>query len=600
MKKNQVLITLLLLGIFVGSLYFLGILKYMMTGLQGYTTLSLSQAGFKTDDPNDPWWNSKVYILTVVQGGMSQSARGTITKQEVDDKGSTEKPLNDLTIDITYGKQTCEYPIRVNSNVPNVNRYSYHSFTKPLCLDWKKCVREYCLEHYPNSKWVGAITWTLTAFCIEEKPQTGAVAYTTIENPTVHTISTTSVKAKGETYTSNLDTQQATTQQIGPYVFAIWDGYLNKGTCDSQSSYYGFYSQGSWKIGHATNYETYKTQYDTQITKIKLYETNGWSMSEVDLKTAVSLVDTAAVSAIQETSFGTIDKVNNMTDAVIIQDVKSWVSDPVFTYYVKADWLGIYQPVTKPEIVEVSSQKFQSSSEGTIYVKFRNAGDYRGTMQVWATCESPFRQVGPTQEYTLEAGDIETAYIKISMDTNVSVTKYCTVHVKSLAIEVTKKVEVTGDPWQICTSDKYSCIDNKVQKCNSAGSGYETITTCEVGKICEYDTTGKAYCKSKECSMDSDCDDKNAYTTDKCNKPLIGKPSCQNTWICQAEGENCISEQCCPELTCDLSKKICIKSSNDLCSMLPFLCGENNYLIYVGAGIAFIVFVYVARKRFKK
>ncbi len=462
--------------------------------LTGFTGLSLSDADFVS---SSEFFSGKTYILTVAQGGMAQSAIGTITKEKIGSE-TGQAPNNDMKIDITYSKQQCEYPIRTTSAVPiyklNVENHWFCLLPPSESEARSKCQRTFA-GNSQDDGWYGK--WTETeCFCIEKVKQTGALAYNSIGNPYVHTISTIKVNSKGEEYSKDIDTKQNIADYIGSNVYARWNGYLSTGgQCASQAPYYGFNdaATGQWKLGYANNYNNYnaiassiktdldKGRYDKAVIESKITNWNSY-----------------AASGMNQAFFGNIKDSFSLENALIEKELNAFVAVPTYTFYVKADWLGILQPVTTVDLQSTSCPKFRSGSNGQITATYKNTGNQRGTVTLWAECNPPFRQVGGSKDFTLESGETRTDYIEVSADVKYPTAANCVVKAKTLGNEDSQTVSCAVDPNIVCNPNEYRCQQNSVYQCNSAGSALEFRQSCSLSQECTYSSNGAAYCKDVE------------------------------------------------------------------------------------------------------
>ena len=119
MKKGlaTIMIAIILIGLVAAGVTAVYVLKPNIGGIQfaagptGFTTLSLSQASFQST--NTYFNNPKMWIMTIAQGGMGQSATGSISCSQIGTVSGT-KCKNDLSISILESKFDWEYPIKVD------------------------------------------------------------------------------------------------------------------------------------------------------------------------------------------------------------------------------------------------------------------------------------------------------------------------------------------------------------------------------------------------------------------------------------------------------------------------------------------------------
>lgn len=474
-KDNGIVVILVFLMI-VGGLYMSQIFAPV-----GFTTLSLSQADFTS---NNPFFSGNVWIMTVAQQGLGQHAYGIVDGDELGDETGTYA-ARDFSIDITYSEQTCEYPIQQDYYAERISKYNF--ITYPLGLDF--CTDQAtALAYCPNGIFFGKEVG-LNCFCINEVPLTGAVS-PFIENPTVRTQSRIEVQNQISSDYLDVDTSGEVSGFIGNDVYVTWNGNLMKDSCTSQAPYYGFYASGEWELGYKSNYDYYTTIKSSRMALSELQKCNG---DGTCLRNSITETNTAADRAMINANFGSIRSPYQLSGAVITKDLPTLIQVPVYTFYVKSDYLGIYQPAPVPQIVDLNSNSFKSGEIGEIYALIRNAGE-AGNMEIWAECQSPFQYVETTKTISLSEDESRAVYLEISADTSAPITRTCTVYLKALDIIESATVSVEVDPNQVCTPNREVCEDNVRKKCNEFGSAYGVIAACLSTQECRYNNDGSTGC----------------------------------------------------------------------------------------------------------
>ena len=444
----------------------------------GFATLSLDKADFSVC-PSD-LTSTECWVLTVAQGNLAQYVEGYITKAQIKEKAGKE-PESNLKIDITYGEQSCEYVIKPsdileeNPYNPMVSYLTKKTWTALWYSD--DDAKKHCKNPLTDSK--GNIVWGhegITGFwCIDVETKTGAIAYKSIESPYVHTKATIEVTKNGDTKKIEIDTNgNIRERDESGVVYVVWQGYLPKQVCPSKEPYYAFYKDGRWHIGYASNYENYKLILASQLPHI----------SE-NPDAVIEAINAAAEAALEEASFGTIENATELRSGIIKVSLPSFVSVPVYTFYISADWLRVVQPYGEPEITSVKYTHHYTT--GKIYVTVKNVGDERDTFTVYAICDPPFE---PTreQEKTIYPGDEKTFVLEVSADTDRPVERYCTVYAESTKSVVSEKVRVKADPYRYCTPNEIYCsVENGrdvVVKCNEYGTAETVIEWCGPNERC--------------------------------------------------------------------------------------------------------------------
>ena len=520
MKSVQVLALILLVagGFF---LYSKGMIPFQLP--IGWTTLSLSQVTFTTTAPGG--LPSPVWVMTVAQGGLAQSAQGYIDKEKVGQMSGT-KPQYDLEITMNWNKLSWEYPIRVSYTSQPVKTYQLVEWD-----DWRLiCYEQDAISHCGSDyAYFGKFPWSATCFCIREVQETSFMGY--LDNCNVHSVSTINMKAAGQPYSATIDTKEQISQNVGPYAYVVWNGNLMKQNCPTQSPYLPFY-KGGWKLGDQNYYRDYNQYYNDFIQYVSSAQVGG-NWDRATLETKISYVNSYAsrfISNIKQ--FGEIINSVSTDKAYVDMSLTSDVQVPVYTFYVSAAWLGIYQPAPKPQIVEVRGADFKSGEYGFLYVKWNNVGD-SGNFEVWAECTSPVNTLETTKTIGVSTGGSSETYIKVGGNVGSRTCQACVIKVKGAGTNNvdSRSVQVCIDPQKVCTPGVKECsYDLKfIRQCNSEGSGWNTIKTCLAGEYCTYVSGEPACTKEITCDTDADCNDNNPCTKDTCvYDSMKGRKVCKN------------------------------------------------------------------------
>ena len=514
-RNNRVLFIIIpvVLALLVGSGFLVN--EYILTGEnEDFTTLSLTSADFRS---KSEFFNEKTWILYVSQGGMAQNAEGKIDKEDVDQESGSQ-PKNDLFIDIGYSTQTCEYPIVKDYNSYPIKKFDLRTWGKNLIsgCEWD--------EHCSNYNWHGQYHLTTTCFCIEETAEYPVATY---ESPRTHTEAEIVVEAKGEQYTTDFDTRGETKGFVGSNVYYKWDGYKATAmSCPEKNSQYkATYYNGQWKGISNQNYERYVNHRDSIDLLI------GTKPKKDHITEQMSILNTYSTQALSQVYPGTIENSNSLQSAVLVTELDSNTMIPTYVFYVKADWLGIYQPVGEPKITDIKTSCFKTGENGKVDVYVKNIGDERDGFAVNVNCPSPFTE-DPTVEKVVQPGMTERFTIGLYADVSQKTEKTCTVKAVGLDKTDEKTFKACADPQVVCQANRWSCDDNKVMKCNEFGSANDLVDTCTPNEECVYAPDGRAYCevittKEKVCDdridndgdgrtdcEDKDCDGKECKLTD--------------------------------------------------------------------------------------
>lgn len=478
-KRIVYLLVLVIFGVFIVD-------QAGIYSVTGGTVLSLDSATFSS---SSDFFTGENFIITMAQGGLSQSIEGYVTSGDIKDE--TDKSVrNDFSIDITNSEQSCNYPIETNPYKSPIYDYTLVEWSCGW-YDESEAV-DNCGEDYYVA---GKYSASFTCFCVDRTKVTGAISYDTIENPNVQTISDIEVSNGDETSTETFDTEGKIKGYIGDNVYVTWNGDLMRDSCPNQAPYYGFYENGEWNLGDKTLYDNYRTIANDYRTAEHL-----WSSSS-DAEDSVDTLNYYSGWARNTVEFGEIENPSSLDSAVIEKNLESGVTVPTWTFIVDADYLEIYQPIGDPNIVSASSSTFKAGANGKIVYEIRNDGEGRGSFDVYADCNSPFRMTGNTKTYNVDAGDSVSDFIEISADTDESITDSCALYADGVESSDSQRVEVSVDPQQVCEPSVQNCVAGDIQECNSEGSGYEVVEECKVG--CTYEN-GEPICEE---DIDDDDDD---------------------------------------------------------------------------------------------
>lgn len=482
--------------------------------LTGFTVLSLSEASFVNNAnlPDGSIFSGNAWIMTVRQGGMAQHAVGTITPSEVNSESGVQ-PEENFEISIDYSRQSCEYPLQARYSSQKIGVIERYEWTCALPPSYQEG-----LNHCPNQMiGYGKYPFSFECYCLQVPTASPVDNY--IENGYVHTVSTITVQAGQSSSSLNIDTTENIRGYIGNNVYAVWDGYLGSGqSCSSPDQYAGVYSQGRWKLGNKNYYNTYVSWYDG------LLQLMGSSPSKDQITNYLNNANNYANWFLNTpASFGTVENPTDINNAIVVNDVPSFIAFPLYTFFVKADWLGIYQPVGRPDILSVQTETFSSGAEGTARVNVKNVGDDAEVFNVWINCPSPFSMIGGTQERTVNPGSTQLFTLGLTADVSSYTEVTCTAYAQGVEYTDTMIFTASADPQIVCTPNSWTCENGNPHKCNSAGSGTIQMDTCTQEEECVYRTDGSTYCRTSARCGDGVCDFGEEFTCpEDCQEPSVG------------------------------------------------------------------------------
>lgn len=172
---------------------------------------------------------------------------------------------------------------------------------------------------------------------------------------------------------------------------------------------------------------------------------------------------------------------------------------PVFSIKLDAEWVGIYQPVTKPTIVSFKSEK-TSYLEGDYNARFvsqvRNDGTVDGSINYELTCSpSTYVSISSTPTQTIAKGQTLTQYHNVQASTaGENVKASCCITVKDSSNPSIKAgptcsdvtfVEQNQCPSGMVAGSTQCSSDNQIMQCVRNSDGILVLqgsgTTCQYG-----------------------------------------------------------------------------------------------------------------------
>jgi hypothetical protein len=482
---------------------------FSLTGVCGATTMSLGQATFSS---TSSYWTGPQWILNVAFGGMCQSWNGYISAAAVASQ-SGQTPQNNFYMKIDMSKQECQYKVSKDSTFLPIWIYHYETWTRNFyesCTQTRgtRCGDGYLQLFEVNYDANGVLIFPYGCACLGRTPVVTSLG--TLKTPVVSTESVISVSKDGTTYKSKTvktPTGSSTVDfnDVGFPVVGTFNGYTSLGTCDDQyaqaaNQFYTFYDAG-WKLGSMNSYIQYVTAKSTFDGWVAQWQGVGVGKSVEVLKNRVNTINDAANGAryVRDTAFANANLLDTTgaTYPYYTRVLITPVSTPLWTFYIKADWLGIVQPVPKASIESTAVTKCKSGEGGSISASVRNSGS-AGNVNIWAICTAPFAtSYSVTQMFS--AGEVKTVSINFDVNTPSIVSSSCSICAKGygeIGSGTCVTVSATCNPQYICEPMTRICEANNIKECRSDGSGWRIITSCLSTEECLFEG-GQPVCKSK-------------------------------------------------------------------------------------------------------
>jgi len=483
-KIGIVLILILLAGTFF---YFNP--QYLPMAI-GFSTLSIGTTDFTTNDPNG-FLQGELFVFTVRQGGLSQKAVGTITANQIQADG--KKASKGFTLEITNTKQECVYPISVDYTSGKVYLYGFKKY--PMWSS-ENCSAygEYVAEIKP--------AWSLDKYCIYRNPLSSYSGRLKDQaNYRFNTIWKLAIEGE-EPIVSTMSNIGETKVKFDNVAYAIWQGNLVTGeTCPNPSSHrvMAVYAFKKWVLVNEDYWDDYKNYERSFLQNLRSLNADAIEnqIKELNNKAGKAVAFLPDNHPFLRTGGGQgyLANKESVKNAMYILPLAKQIQFPVFTFYVKADKLGVFTPTVKPSIISAKSIAFKTGELGSIELTFKNESEVGGTFHIWAECPAGFSMYGTTIERYVGANQTATVFIPITGQCGTTTTKTCTVYVKGTELKDSKRVSVTCKPQQVCNPNQIVCINDAIYKCNADGTDYILIENCKSqGKVCGTDALGNLIC----------------------------------------------------------------------------------------------------------
>ena len=451
----------------------------------GWSTLSLDKAEFTSGAtlPNGEFWSGDLWILTVTQYGLGQHVEGTISKESIGTLSGTT-PQNDFKIEVDWDKQQCVYPIKFGTYTLYTYEYKeWHCLWDP---SWDEA-RNYCKKDlYAKWKYRGAYM----CGCISRHP----VGYEGIfEKKTVR--SSGNVKVTGaETASAKLDTFGETgiaEGYVGNKIYVIWHGDLLLDNCPLyERNYKPLYKEGEWKLYRFVDWDSYKRAMDDLEDFIYSKGMVGeiWWSERSQMVDKVNAVN-KRLAEMYPVSLGEI------VGGQLRVDMEKPVRNPLWTFYVKADFLKIYQPIPKFAINAYKSECY-GRNKCFLRVDISNSGETGcGTLSI-VESDPRIEASESAVKVCVPSGMTVTRYLEYNVHAQKEFCHDIKVRISSTGGIVEDVVEICYEPRKVCPPGHTICEDNIIKRCNPYGTGYsEFVKDCSrEGKICSRDNYGNAVC----------------------------------------------------------------------------------------------------------
>jgi len=471
MENRYLLAIFLLIG--VAGLYFTGAIPFSVVK-------SIDKIDFQS---SSNWWSGETWVVTLVQSTMGQTIIGSTTPEEMqEESGAPIKPERNLEIKILNPKQTCEWTALSDKVLYN---YHYHDWT---CYWYdENYAKKQCSGSGKLFLGGGKQPFSFNCICMWKSAE-GWTGELTDEK--VRTKTKLELTADEKKESVDIDTEGSSEGWIGNVAYYKYNGDLLLSSCredkPSMNYYTPIYKNGVWYLTKTSNYNSYVEDVnDFEDYYQNLARGSSWSVE--DFKNRINNIN-RAVNNLYSVSAGGEFKGNTY-----VADLKNPVTNPEYTIWIKASWLGVKQPVPDIKIERVECEDVGSSGKGECAVHLKNYGESGGgtlTLEI----SSPF--VGDSKSVYLNENDYKIYELEVTGYSNSEVEKVGKVCIQNSGGEkYCRSVTIRFVPQILCQQGATQCSDSKtIEKCFNKYTGFEFYKRCGDGEECRVDNYGVAKC----------------------------------------------------------------------------------------------------------
>lgn len=441
-----------------------GVLRLPGDLMQGATTLSLSQVNFVS---NDPQLNGQAWLLNVVADSSGQFNVGNFKASQVTADGKTA--TNDFSINYDIDKNTITYPIYSTAETVYLiqNVKVYPGGVVSGMYFWQKPPEQDCIGS--GGTYVKPVQ-SFDTYCVMLSP---AGVLGSIQTGSYSFQATVSVqKTGGNLILATINNYNSPSAKLGDVGYVNWVGNLVTGEAIPSaqgSDVCALFVGNQWKTVSCTSVAQWRNAYaNWQNCFVNL------QAKQSDPDYCKNIVNSPYSSIIQgktwSVSGGTVSRTEGgLTSGNIVFDLSKQYQMPMMTLKIKADYLGVSIPVSKPDVTYAISDKFRTGSDGLIKATIKNVGDGLGSFDVSAVCDSPFSS-NDRVRITLDKGAQTDVWLKVNAAVQQTTTGSCRV----TATDVNQPgntdyqiVTVTADTIVICQEGQKRAVGGLVQQCQN-------------------------------------------------------------------------------------------------------------------------------------
>lgn len=414
MNKNQIQVLFLpFVALVFVFFWFLGGLPFSVGG--GFTTLSLSQTDVVS---NDAFLNGKTYLMSVSATGAGEYATGRLGE---DTKLTDGSLLSDeFTVKLSAVDEKCDYLVSQTSS--GYIKESWYSEKDFGFFGSQKDAENWCFNELKGSK---VSQGYICSGCASASTRacwdyTAKADTSILRTPSVKWKSTITVEsASGSVSDSIGDEKTAVNVGNANVVYATWAGNLQSNTyCTESSKGFVVYLDSGKKVNDEVAVEKYlNSNPDQTFDSCMSVEANKNILrftstpNFFNCKANYNSLSNAALNT-ESSEFAAGDY--KFVGSSVQTSYKQNIFYPQLSLRVKADWLGVYVPVTTPFLTNCrQSAGVEINEDNVVTASLKNNGNVDGSIAV-SLENCPVSVVeGNTQYYSLSPS--ESADVKFTL-----------------------------------------------------------------------------------------------------------------------------------------------------------------------------------------
>lgn len=338
-----------------------------VSAIEGFTVMSVSRPDIISpkEDLSGKWW-----LITISANGGGQSVVGTITPEELKQKTGGWGSKFPLAVRLISKKEIIYYPLNTGENP--VYTYDMGIITGGWVLgDAPGCGEgTYRDINIHRGGWPHKVFKRL---CII-KNQNGKTGY--LDSPTTKFMADIELTVQNNIISKEISSDDQSIY-FNSQAQASWQGSLVTGTEPPNSaSFIPTWKRDSnrWKLAQISTLDEYKNE----LTNIESFIVNNkdprWD-AESETRNRINTMNNATNRLLEEETEGFSANEGGFS----YETTGKFITNPVITFKIRADWIGITIPFGIPKIIsKENSIQWKSNEKGLINLSIMNIGDADG------------------------------------------------------------------------------------------------------------------------------------------------------------------------------------------------------------------------------